>query len=232
MLYHVILRKGYEDVSGLVVGLGSAGDVLCCEHNPDAEEKAIHCHVVVETPITDEAIRKRIKTSGLGGRGQYAIMLKTKKTQQPYDRKELLKYVLKGQERQTPRQSELKYSKGFTTEEVSEAIEKWIPKNDDDNHDKPQEKKKNPTTHYDLIEMIYAKANKSIRIVRDEFGNLINEPCIENSVATWHLMCRTLNEHKVRTSSNELERFYVTLLRHDPLHQENLYSNLCKKLGW
>lgn len=229
VIYHVVLRRGYEDISGFVVGLGSAGDILCCEHTPDAEEKTIHCHLVVESSVTAEAIRKRIKIAGLDGRGQYAIMEKTKKTRVPYGRNELLKYVLKGLEREIPRQSSLKYSKGFTEIEIEEAKMTWIPSKLTSEED---EEKKSSKTHYSLIKEIYAEAPKTTRLVRDEFGNLINEQCVENNVGTWHLMCKKLNENEIRTSSHELERFYITLLRQDPLHQENLYTNLMKKMGW
>lgn len=234
MIYHVVLRRGYEDVSGLVVGfVYSSQSVLCAEHQPDDEEKTIHCHVVIESNVGPEAIRKRIKNAGFDGRGQYAIMEKTKKTREPYDKFKLLRYVLKGLELNNPQVSFLKYHYGYGDEAMIKlAKEDWKVENVKERPVAAPEKKKKATTHYGLIKEIYAEANKTTRLVRDEFGNVIHEQCIENSVATWHLMCKKLNENEVRTSSHELERFYVTLLRHDPLHQENLYLNLSKKLGW
>lgn len=228
MIFHVILRRRYEDVSGFVVDYATrASSVVCCEHVPDSAEKTVHCHVVIDTENCAEAIRKRINVFKLGGRGQYAIMTKTASERLPYGRRELLKYVLKGLNRQQPQESFLKYSLGVSQNEIDAAVQEWDVR-------KPETvatDDKKGKTHYALIKEIYAEAKKDVRIVRDEFGNLINEECVENSLATWHLMCRKLNENEVRTSSHELERFYVTLLRQDPLHQETLYTKLMKKLG-
>lgn len=226
MLYHVVLRRKYQDVSGFVVDMESrATHLLCCEHIPDKEESTTHCHVVIETEISQEAIRKRINLFNVGGRGQYAIMTKTMKTRVPYIRIELLRYVLKGQGRAEPQESFLTRQFGYVDDEVRDAIMSWNLNakaviDDDDNKGK---------THYDLIKEIYAKANKTTRIVRDEFGNLINEHCVDNTVATWHLMCKELNANKVRTSKHELNRFYTTLLRQDPLHQEDLYAQYMRE---
>lgn len=224
-VFHVIVRKPYTDASGLVMDLEKYGNILCGEHEPDDTDKMIHCHIMCDTDKSAEAIRKRIVVHSLNGRGQYAIMEKTEKLREVYDVFKLAVYILKGK-RETKR-----FCKGYSDEFIEEAIKAWRPQpvKADINLDKKD--MKDTKTHYQLIKEIYAKASKTTRIVRDEFGNLVNENCIENSVATWHLMCRVLNENSIRTSSHELERFYVTLLRQDPQHQEDLYNNLMRKLN-
>lgn len=226
-IYHVVVLKPYVDVSGFVLDLEKFGNVMACQHAPDDEDKTVHCHIMCDTDKTAEAIRKRIVYHHLDGRGQYAIMLKTKRTREIYDDYKLAIYILKGD------RANLKYVKGYSDDYVETALKDWRQPvvKADVNTDKKTSNDKDTKTHYQLIKDIYAKAPKTNRLVRDEFGNLVDEHCVENSVATWHLMCKVLNENHVRTSSHELERFYVTLLRQDPLHQEDLYNNLMRKLN-
>lgn len=227
-IYHVVVLKPYTDVSGFVLDLEKFGNVLACQHAPDEEDKTVHCHIMCDTDKTAEAIRKRIVFHHLDGRGQYAIMLKTKKLREVYDVYKLAVYILKGE------RDNLKLNKGYSNDFIEAALGAWqpLPVKADINLDKKSKSESKDTkTHYQLIKEIYDKASKTTRLVRDEFGNLVNEHCIENSVATWHLMCKVLNENHIRTSSHELERFYVTLLRQDPLHQEDLYNNLMRKLN-
>jgi len=227
-IFHVVILKPYVDVSGLVLDLDKFGNVLCGQHSPDDEDKTVHCHIMCNTDKTAEAIRKRIVVHSLSGRGQYAILTKTKKLREVYDEFKLAVYILKGE------RDNLRYNKGYSNEFIEAALDAWqpLPVKADINLDKKSKSESKDTkTHYQLIKEIYTKASKTTRLVRDEFGNLVSENCIENSVATWHLMCKVLNDNHVRTSSHELERFYVTLLRQDPLHQEDLYNNLMRKLN-
>jgi len=51
-----------------------------------------------------------------------------------------------------------------------------------------------------------------------------------NRKAVWNYMIKVLNENKVRTSRNELERFFVSILRHDREACDRMYENIIEKI--
>lgn len=213
MIFHVIIRRPYSDLSGFYDWAVSASTaVLVGEHEADKEIATTHCHFMINADITDEGIRKQINKRKLGGRGQYAILTQTEKAPRlPYDEEKLCIYILKG--------GKTSYHRSTFDERVPALQEKWVHKQEDAS---PVGSSKSEKTHWDLIQQIILESQKipgvwGAVLERTEFGDVVNDQGIlpEGRGVIFDVMVRILNENKVRTSRNELERFYVSIVRHD-----------------
>lgn len=235
---HVIVRKPYSDVSGLYQWIKqNSSDSLIGQHDADDEIENTHCHIQIKKfKMTIQSIRDHLKTAGLGGRGNYNVLTETQRDKKPYDEHLLNIYILKG--------SYLTHrSSTYTIEQIQAYIEKWtayIPidgKDASGNVVPIKKKKEKPQNHWEIIEEIIKLANLKpgwwrTTLERDEDSNLVNVSTLtdEGRYGMFDLMCKQLQIHKVRTSRNELERFYVSILRFDKGSRENLREAIIKNV--
>lgn len=225
-ILHLILRKEFKDISMLDEYLRSSSEAfVIVEHDPDESEDpkkgqfaVRHCHImIVDFFNTDQAMRKFLAKSNLDGRGQYAIMHKTQKTREDYDFDKLGIYMLKGC-------YEPKALYCIPTSKVTEWKDAWVnheeatPRRDEKKKRDSGENKEKSKSHWDIMDDIWNEVEKEDGIW-DEFctrvaqsGKQLNH---RGRDVLFDVMVKHLNANKVRTSRNELERFYVTLLRRD-----------------
>lgn len=222
-ILHLILRKEFKDISMLVDYLKSSSECFdIVEHDPDESEdpkrgqfNVKHCHcMIVDFFYSDESLRKFLVKSGLGGRGQYAILSKTQKTREDYDFDKLGVYIHKG-----CYDASALYC--IPVSKVEEWKAAWVTPSVDRNEISKKkkdfgEKKEKSKSHWEIMDDIWSEAEKESGIW-DEFcgftsGKQLNH---KGRDTLFDIMVKHLNNNKVRTSRNELERFYVTLLRRD-----------------
>lgn len=221
-ILHLILRKEFKDISMLDDYLRSASEAfVIVEHDPDESDDPKrgqfamkHCHImIVDFFYSDEALRKFLVKSNLGGRGQYAILSKTQKTREDYDFDKLGVYMVKGC-------YEAKAIYCIPPSKVTEWKEKWVQPTAAATPEKKKgdigEKKEKSKSHWEIMDDVWNEVEKEAGIW-DEFcgftiGKQLNH---KGRDVLFDVMVKHLNANKVRTSRNELERFYVTLLRRD-----------------
>jgi len=206
----VVLHKNYETVKTFCVWLAkNVSGYLVGEHPADEEIKTTHCHIQVEgLKVTVEAMRKEIQKVS-GGRGQYVIMSVTQKTRVKYDRDQLATYIIKGNEDHVKETS-------YTTFEVADWCGRWVDKKAT-NHEEDKSK-----TIYDIILKVYKEQAKEWKLDNNNALQLHIEPSRFN----FHILCSELNKARIRTSRNELERAWVTLLRQSDLNQGELFDSI------
>lgn len=210
---HVILRMTAVDISDefLVWTRENTTNFLVAEHNADLEEKRTHCHMsLVELKVTIEGLRKQIKALPLYKPKCYTIMLKTEKTRELYDELLLDEYILKGGVDSTLVRTTQ------TKEYQQERLAKWV------NHKDKPDKEENAKTIYDICSKVFDKGYKEVKL--DNHNALV--PHFLPNMDNWLLMCKELNLAKIRTSRNELERAWVTILRQDTFNQQELFYSI------
>jgi len=233
---HIIVRRPYSDVSGVYHWLQeNSVRSLCGQHEADDEIANTHCHIQVKKfGKTAQSIRDKLKIAGLAGRGNYNILTETQRTKKPYDEDALNIYIIKGII------SNHKEST-YTPQQIQAYAEAWV----DHDSDPPvsteksiKKKKEKPQTHWDIIEEILQMAKSKPGwfdsvLDRDDQGYVITADNALSALGRsgiFDLMCQRLAHHKVRTSRNELERFYVTILRHDKSSRENLRESIMRNV--
>jgi len=227
---HVIVRRPYADVSGLYQWLSEfSNSSLIGQHDADEEIENTHCHIQLKNfKKTIQSIRDHLKIAGLGGRGNYNILTETQKEKKPYDEHLLNIYILKG--------LHITYkSSSYSSDEIIAYIEKWVDKVIGSPTTAPTKAKDKTLTHWQIIEEIIELSEQkpgwhNMTLERDENCNLVNGSSLSEvgRYGMFDLMCQQLHKHKVRTSRNELERFYVTILRFDKASREHLRESIIK----
>jgi len=210
VVWQLVLRKPFEEIKAFGEWLKDQVEgFVICQHEPDEKEKTIHCHVMtVGLKVGVEGLRKQIKKVS-GGRGQYAIMEKTEKTREEYDRDKLAIYCLKG------RVANCKLA-SYDDITIAAWASKWVDRSE------PLSKEEKEKTIWDVIMKAHGMCHKEWKYGSHNELNLQAEPSKEN----WFILMRELNLAKIKTSRNELERAWVTLLRQDPRNQEDLYNSI------
>lgn len=229
IVWHVVVHQPYASCKAVFEGL--APEYLIGEHEADESIKRTHTHAMLVNPtVGAEGIRKRIKSHGFGGRGNFAILTVAEKSRQPYDKEKLGIYILKGKE---------SVCKDTTLEE--EEILRWVGEWVQPVRQEPaapQTKKEQPATHYELIVKIVMDTRgmngvweHMMNLGTDNEGVALEDTWVcRNRKAVWNYMIKVLNENKVRTSRNELERFFVSILRHDREACDRMYENIIEKI--
>ena len=233
--HHVIVRKPYEAIKALAEYVEShSEEYLIGEHEPDEKKHrgkttgcpVVHCHIMIyKMTVSVEALRKEIKKIPGMGRGQYAIMERTEKERRLYDKDKLCIYILKGAV-ETAKDYTFGYGIPNPSTNISQLeawAEGWIMPDVDANGQMiPSNKEKRDTTIYDIAMKVYEIGNKEIKL--GHHNELIHHflPSIEN----WRIMCRELNQARIRTSRNELERAWVTILRQDDENCNSLFYSI------
>lgn len=210
--WHLIVRKPFQELREFAdwVQIHTRAFVIG-QHDADEDVNQTHCHFMINgCDTTLEGLRKELKKTVKNGREEYAIMTKTEKTRVPYDEWYLAVYCLKG--------DIIHHKLGkYTHPQVLDIVNAWVTYETVD----PKEK---ITTQYELIVSMIPKMKKNSVVIHGEYGEMLLDnavvPCQEN----FHIMCRELNAHEVRTSRNELERIWVTLLRQHKSNQDALYT--------
>lgn len=208
---HVVLRKPFQEIKAFAEWAKEQTlNYLVGEHEADPEIETTHCHILLEgLKVTKEALRKQIlKVSP--GRGQYVIMEKTQKARLPYDRNYLGVYILKGK-------CATANATSFDDVQLALWASKWV-----DQSEEKLSKAEKETTIWDVIMTAHKKCKADWKLGSHNELNLVVEPSREN----WYILCQELNRARIRTSRNELERAWVTLLRQDPHNQDDLFNSI------
>jgi len=209
---HVILRLRFMDICSEFKSWikENTSNFTVCEHNADKDEKTSHCHMsLTDLKVTIEGLRKQIKKLKMYKAKCYTIMLKTEKSREPYNQELLDTYILKGGIDSTLAATSQR------DEYITKRLSEWV--------DNRQEvKAKNETTIYDICKKVYENGKKNAEL--NYQGMLVAHflPSIEN----WRLMCHELNLARIRTSRNELERVWVTILRQDDENCNQLFYSI------
>jgi len=219
----------YSDISGIVgMWAESCAQVAVFEHEADSKVNNTHCHILLlNSDIQDEALKRKWKNCP--GKGNEFWKWASK-----YGTPDLnfLKYMSKGKLRP-------KFIKNISPDVVEEQRKQWIEPPPKVAKSSPQTKEKSTESHYEVILRIKTDAIKNHpewftyqrRIDTACFGAEFDERVIVNHQAFFGFMCHELNKAKIRTSQNELERFYVTLMRQFQCGMDNLFSTISKKLN-
>jgi len=204
---HVILHRNYETVKSFCVWLAkNVSGYLVGEHPADEDIETTHCHILVEgLKVTTEAMRKEIQKVS-GGRGQYVILSVTQKTRVKHDKDKLAVYILKGDEDTC---QETSYNKL----QIIAWARLWVA---------PVSAEKKEKTHWDVIMTARRECHKYESL--NNMGALLSY--VENSRENWLILINELNKAKIRTSRNELERIWCTLLRQDENHALDMYDSI------
>lgn len=236
---HLILRKESKDIPQEFVDwlTKHSARYAVVEHDPDDLEnpqlgmfKAIHCHIPIGgLDVSDESVRKALAKSGLNGRANYSLMSKTAKTREDYDWEKLMVYCLKGA--LTP-----KISVGCMDTEIERFQSMWVPPEELKKKTVQDSGKKKEKSHWDLMDEIWAELQakhpnelyNGLKAQELDLDPVLTEP---GRHLLWDIMIRILNENKVRTSQNELERFWVSLIRRDSVCCSLIKGNIFRKLG-
>ena len=212
--WHVIVRKPFDELREFGVWVKShTRKCVIGQHNADDDDKMVHCHFMINgCDTTLEGLRKELKKYIKNGREEYAIMTKTQKARIPYAEWELAVYVLKG---------DLAHHMlgNYTHEQVLDIVSAW---------QQYETKTSEPkiTTQYELVQAMVPKMRQKGVIYMGEYGEAFAETAIVPCQENFRIMCDELNAHHVRTSRNELERIWVTLLRQHKSNQDALYNSI------
>lgn len=213
VVWQLIIRKAYDEVAPEFWRWMSAqcDDYIIGQHDADEEIKTTHCHVMIQNPkVTDKAYDKQRKKYGLGG-GASRLLQKVAKKHIDYDADKLGPYVTKGNITYV-----MSYS--YPEDTVRAWCENWVDTravvsaaSGDAQSDR---------THWNIIQDIWKKM-QDVEGIWEEYleFNISGVAKTLNEKGKWvayDMLLEALHVNKVRTSRNELERFYVTLVRSDP----------------
>lgn len=236
IVWHGCIFLPYEDISGIArLWSQKCNAFALVQHPADGKTKRVHCHMMLVNPTIEvDSFQKLMKRNGINpGRGQHWIaktVMKGEYKGQKYNKKDLLKYMLKGKLR-------LLFEKDISPAEVEEAVSSWVELNLSNSTGPKSSKDTN--THYDIILSIKQKALKEhsdwfdtqLTIDTSCFGYEFDKVTIKDHHRLFYFMCNELNKARIRTSSNELERFYVTLIRQFANGTESLFNTISRKLN-
>jgi len=201
---------------------------LASQHDADDEIPRTHTHVMLRNvKVSKQALTKFLNGNDIKGSANFGILTVYPKTKELYNEDRLGVYVLKS------KLENIKYYQ-YHEYQLSNWASQWI---DHKTPQEPVEKKEKEASHWDLIKKILEESKKqsgswTTVIERDQDGMPQSVPGLttEGRVKLFDLMCQTLNKHKVRTSRNELERFYVSIIRHDYHSRVSLRDSILKNV--
>lgn len=225
MILQLVLHIAYDTCRVIADYLQeSSTRYLACQHDADDEITTTHTHFSIDWPHSIEALRKQVLKHKLGGKGQYVIMSVTQRTREPYNFDKLNVYILKG-DLKTYRSS-----KGLTQEHIADYVAQWIT---------PVEPaqvvtaKMDPKSQWEIITQVVEETKKlglwTSACVSTSLGIETQLRIKDHEKVFTHLV-KKLNEARIRTSRNELERIYVSVLRHDSVSTERIFSGIYKNI--
>lgn len=214
----------WNDLSGVAsIWQEYCSQIIIYEHDADEEVSRTHCHfLMIDCTVKEERLKRLSKLPGKGNEFWSWIH-----KQFPNPDVTFIKYMSKGTLRPV-------FQKNFSDQIVEEQRGLWI-----DYKNQPSKKLAKPEktvkddkgTHWDLIMKMWNEIKENPRIVQhvlDREGAMV--PTIINHTLAFDVMCNHLNANKVRTSRNELERFYVTLMRQDTYGMKSLKSSVLNNI--
>lgn len=225
MILQLVLHIAYDTCRVIADYLQeSSTRYVACQHDADDEITTTHTHFSIDWPYSIEALRKQVLKHKLGGKGQYVIMSVTQKGKEPYDFDKLNTYILKGS------LAVYRSSKGVDQDQISTHVAAWIT---------PVAATKVVTTKMDqqsqweIITQVVEETKKlglwtNATVVTAE--GMTVELRIKDHEKVFTYLVKKLNEARIRTSRNELERIYVSVLRHDSVSTERIFSGIYKNI--
>lgn len=232
MILQVVIRLAYTAVTAFCEYLDTSSvKYIVGEHEADEETKTTHCHFAIEWDKTRQALEKGMKNTNVKGREVSSIMEKTQKSREAYDFDILTTYITKGDV------SKIKRSKGITDAQVAALAAKWVtPTSPGVLGDPKVPKEVKDRTRWQVIQDVITETQKIhgvwVTCMEDPFGNNADSPSlrIKSHATVFKVLLKHLHANKISTSRNELERMYVTLLRHDPYSAEEIFQSIHKNV--
>lgn len=205
----------WSDLSGVATLWANYCDrFIAYEHEADAKVSRTHCHfLMIDCKVKEEAFKRMSK---LPGRGNEFWKWATKETPD----ESFITYLSKGKLRE-------KFKKNFSDQIVEERRGLWVEHEPSKKPVSLKKVKEEKGSHWELIMKIWNEIKENPRIVRqvvDREGAIAHE--IHNHSLAFDIMNKHLNENKVRTSRNELERFYVSIMRQDTYSAQSLKKSI------
>lgn len=227
-VWQLVMRKPWSDISGFEGWLKEQTlRHIVAEHEADEEIATTHCHILLEgLKVSDEGLRKQVKKYS-PGQGQYAIMKVQQKTRLEYSQAGLAIYMIKGNPLTVK-------SHSFADETIMEYTLAWLTPDELYEEKTGTKKEDKDYTLWNITLKVRELAKKSLTIknCRDEYGDydMKTEESVEATLENFQLLCEEMNKHKIRSSRNELERAWVTLLRQDQPNQKLLFESINKNV--
>jgi len=227
MIYHIVIRLAYTAIITFCNYLDeSSVKYIVAQHDADEDIKTTHCHIAVDYEMTKTALQKAMKAANVSGRDKSSVMEKTLKTKELYDYDKLAVYMSKGSPENFMK------SKGTSVEAYTAIAAQWVtPAQTTETWTKmPKEQK--DKTRWTVIQDIIDETKKIsgvwVKAYEDPFGAQSDTPTmrIKEHQTVFRTMIKHLKENKISTSRNELERMYVTILRHDPTSVDNIFASI------
>jgi len=223
MILQLILHVAYDTCRVIADYLQeSSTRFVATQHDADDEIATTHTHFSIDWPYSIQALRKQVLKNDLGGQGQYAIMSVTQKSKDPYDFDKLSVYVLKGNI------TTLRSSKGLDQEQLAKYVADWITPVTKESATKPD-----PQSQWQIILQVVEETKKmglwTNACVSTSLG-LETQLRIKDHEKVFTHLVKKLNEARIRTSRNELERIYVSVLRHDSVSTERIFAGIYKNI--
>jgi hypothetical protein len=227
MILQLVLRKAFIDLSNVEVWLREdATRYIFAQHDADDDIKTTHCHVCLDIPTKVESVRRKLVKLGYN-RETYSVLEKTAKERLIYDFDKLATYIVKGDLKKT-----VESFKGVSTDELDGYERQWVS-GPSGSHNSVDSKKEKDKTQWDIIKEVLKHAQThgwcQYKLVPN--GESFDEQlCFTDIRQPFDYLVKLLNQHKIRTSRNELERIFVTILRHDPLQTSRIYRSIYQNI--
>jgi len=223
MILQLVLHIAYDTCRVIADYLQeSSTRFVACQHDADEEIATTHTHFSIDWPYSVEALRKQVLKHKLGGKGQYVIMTVTQKGKQPYDYDKLNTYILKGN------LATLKKSKALEQDQLTKYVADWVIPVTKESAKKPDQQ-----SQWDIITQVVEETKKmglwTNACISTSLG-LETQLRIKDHEKVFTYLVKKLNEARIRTSRNELERIYVSVLRHDSVSTERIFSGIYKNI--
>lgn len=227
-MWHLIIRKSYVDIEESFFDWLKENCVrmLVCQHSPDDEDTLEHCHVmIVEFTKSQQALDKQRKVHGLQGAASRLLKVRVK-TREAYNEAKLGQYCIKG------KVDQVKMVSGYDQERIETWAELWTPPSSHNVLASGSDTEKGQT-HWQIIEEFW-KELEQMNIWEEVLGfndagltRVMRKECYPRVMDMLQIR---LNERKVRTSRNELERFFVTLMRHDASARRDISDSILRSV--
>jgi len=184
MDYHVVLRRSWQDVSGLIhTWANKVNTIAAAEHQPDNEEARTHCHVLMfgapgtkkNNPLRD--MQKQLIPDYESRTASW--MTETLIEKKPLTLHEGLVYLLKG-----GHEARLVYQKNIPAENVEAAERDWVVRPPSEKTIASNKRKQMIDTivselesqmEYNKYEIVYSKRNiisNVMRILSDNYYDM------------------------------------------------------------
>lgn len=229
MIFHVVIRLAYTATAAFCEYLNTSSvKYVVGEHIADEEITTTHCHFAIEWNKTRQALEKGMKTTNVNGREISSILEKTQKTKELYDFDLLTIYITKGNV------DIIKNSKGLQDTQIAALAARWVPPQTNQVVPPGEKvsKEVKDRTRWQVVQDVIEESQKirGVWITMNENGIGLQTDTpgfrIKEFRVVWNILIKHLNKNKISTTRNELERMWLTILRHDPTKQEELYHSI------